>query len=115
MAVKLYQVKGPGGKCIVNKEQANALVSRDGYELVGRFDPRRERLKQESKKDERVKEESEKEIKESGIMDEFNDVKSKKDLAEFLDKYDGIIEVDPATYDGFYELRAGVKEKIEEL
>lgn len=108
MAKKMYVVKGPGGKCVMNKEQANEAIKKDGYKVIDRYDPRREKLKKENEED--VKEEE----KEGELMEEFNEVKSKKDLAEFLDTHEEI-EIDPATYDGFYELRAGVKEKIENM
>lgn len=111
MAKRLFTVKGPGGSCVMNEEQAREKEKKDGYEIVGLFEPNR--LKPETEKTEDNEPEPEavdEPAEDSELLAELKSIRSNTDLADFIEENE--IEVDPAEYDGFKELKEAVAEII---
>lgn len=105
---KLYTVKGPGGKCVMNEVQAMEADKKDDYEIIGIFEPNRVKPVTDTDEDSEVEDVEEPEDNE--LLDALKGIRSNADLADFIDENE--IDIDPADYDSFKELKDAVAEKV---
>jgi len=104
----LYRVKGPGGLCVLNEEQAKAKEGLKGWEVLGIFEPASQPApKPEESAEEPVEDDGE---DKEDLLADLKPIRSNAELAEFIEANE--IEIDPAEYDGFKELKEAVAEKI---
>jgi len=114
MVKLLYRVKGPAGNCVMSEAQAKEKEKIDGWEIIDSYDPIQEANIQANKKAEaKLKAEKKVEEVEEGdneLLDELKSIRSNADLASFIEKNE--IEIDPADYDGFKEIKEAVADCI---
>jgi len=112
MVKLLYRVKGPAGNCVMSEAQAKEKEKIDGWEIIDSYDPIQEANIQANKKAEaKLKAEKKVEEVEEGdneLLDELKSIRSNADLASFIEENE--IEIDPADYDGFKEIKEAVAE-----
>jgi len=105
MGIELFTVKGPGGTCVMNKEQADAKAKLDGYSIVGAYVAN---APAPVEKKPVVKEED---SEDSELLVELKGIRSNADLADFIEENE--IEIDPSDYDGFKEIKEAVAKLLE--
>ena len=117
MVKLLYRVKGPAGNCVMSEAQAKEKEKIDGWEIIDSYDPIQEANIQANKKAEaklkaekKAEEVEEVEEDDNELLDELKSIRSNADLASFIEENE--IEIDPADYDGFKEIKEAVADCI---